>query len=457
MLKNYLKIALVNLRKHKAYSFINIVGLAIGLACCILITMYVFHELSYDKYNVNADRIFRLRSDLKIAGDYLRLPKSSIPMGEYMVQNYPDVLDAVRFRSLGRVPVRYLENQFYEDRLFFADNSVFDVFTFPLIKGDPQTALKTAFSIVISEDMARKYFGAEDPIGKVLNVNDQYDFTVTGVSRNIPNNSHFIFDMLCSFETYAQENKKDMQQWISLNNYTYILLQEEFDSKQLERKFPDMIQKKVGTLLKYANGELIVSLQPLTRIHLYSNLMQEIGANSSIVYVYIFVAVAVFILAIACINFMNLSTARSANRAQEVGMRKVLGADRKKIIWQFLAESLFYSIISLVIALFLVELALPLFRSVSGMELRIPYAENPWLILSLVGLAVFVGFCAGSYPAFFLSAFQPVRVLKGLFKAGSGGSQFRSVLVIVQFTISAALIIGTIVIFSQLAYMKSTR
>ncbi|UCC38314.1 MAG: ABC transporter permease [Candidatus Aminicenantes bacterium] len=457
MFKNYLRIILVNLKKHKAFSFINIVGLAIGIACCILITAYVLHELSYDKFHEKADRIYRLRCDLKISGDDLNIPKSSPPMAEYLVQNYPEVLSAVRFRRLGRVPVRYKESLYNEDRLFFADNSVFEVFTFPIIKGDPQSALKTAYSVVITEDMAKKYFGEEDPIGNVLNINNEYDFTVTGVVKNVPNNSHLTFDMLCSFETYAESNKRDMHNWLSINNYTYILLQEGYDYKQLEQKFPEMIKKHAGNALKYVKGEIVVSLQPLTSIHLHSNLMQEVQGNSSIVYVYIFAAIAIFILAIACINFMNLSTARSGNRAQEVGMRKVLGADRGKIIRQFLIESIFYSFMSLIVALLFVELTLPLFQSISGIELNIDYAENLWLIPSLIGLAVFVGLIAGSYPALFLSAFQPVRVLKGVFKAGTAKTWFRSVLVIVQFSISIVLIIATIVVFSQLNYLKNER
>lgn len=455
MFKNYVKVAFVNLRKHKAYSFINILGMAIGIACCILITTYVFHELSYDKYHENANRIYRLRIDLKISGDHLNLPKSSPPMAEYLVTNYPEVLNAVRFRPLSRVPVQYLEYMDYEDRIFFADSSIFDVFTFPLIKGSPLTALKTANSVVITEEMAQKYFGSEDPMGKVLNINNQPDFTVTGVMRNVPRNSHFIFDMLCSFETYVQSNKRDMQNWLSINNYTYILLQEGYDFEQLEKKLPGMIDKKVGVLLKYVKGEMVLSLQPLTSIHLHSNLMQEVGGNSNIAYVYIFTVIAVFILAIACINFMNLSTARSANRAQEVGMRKVLGANRGRIIRQFLSESIFFCFISLLLALVLVELALPLFRSVSGIELSINYIGNPWFILSLIGLAVLVGLIAGSYPAFFLSAFKPVRVLKGAYETGASNTRFRSIMVIVQFSISVALVIGTIIVFNQLRFMKN--
>ena len=457
MFRNYIKIAIVNLKKHRAYSIINILGLAIGIACCILITTYVSHELSFDKFNEKADRIYRLRVDFKVSGDHLNIPKTSPPMAEYLVRNYPEVLDAVRFRRFDRKPVRYREELYTEDRIFFADNSAFDIFTFSFIKGNPKKALETAYSAVITEDMAKKYFGEEDPMGKILNVDNESDFTVTGVLSNIPNNSHFIFDMLFSFETYVQNNKRDMQNWLSLNNYTYLLLQEGYDYKQLEQKFPEMVNKHAGAILKYVKGELNVFLQPLTSIHLHSNLMQELSGNSNIIYVYIFSIIAVIILAIACINFMNLSTARSAGRAQEVGLRKVLGADRGNIIRQFLSESVFYSFLSLIVAITLVELVLPFFRSISGIELSINYIKNPWIIPGLMGLALFVGIIAGSYPAFFLSAFQPVRVLKGLFKTGASNTRFRSVLVIAQFSISIVLILGTIVVLNQLNYMKNRR
>jgi putative ABC transport system permease protein len=457
MLKNYMKIALINFRKHKAFSFINILGLAIGIACCVLIITYVFHELSYDKFHEKGDRIYRLRTELLISGEHLDIPKSSPPVAEYLIQNYPEVIDAVRFRDMGRFPVQYRDIMHNEERLYFADNSVFDIFSFSLLRGDSQTALKSAYSVVITEDTAEKYFGSEDPLGKILKVDNANDFTVTGVVRNVPQNSHFYFNMLFSFETYAQTNKGDMQNWISINNYTYVLLEEGADHKQLENKFPEMIDKHAGGMLKYVKGEMKVFLQPLLRIHLHSNLMQEISGNSSIVYVYIFSAVALFILAIACINFMNLSTARSANRAQEVGMRKVLGANRGRIIKQFLSEAVLFSLMSLVVALLLVELTLPILRSVSGIGLRLDYLRNPWVIPGLICLAVVVGLISGSYPAFFLSAFQPVRVLKGVLKAGKSSARFRSVLVIVQFSMSVILIIGTIVVFNQLHYMKNRR
>ena len=452
MFKNYFKIALVHFKKHKAYSIINVLGLAIGIACCILIISYIVHELSFDKFHENADRIYRLRVDLKMSDDHLNIPKSSPPMAEYLTQNFPEVLNAVRLHSLDRLPVRYRDKLFYEDSVFFADNSIFNVFTFPLVKGDPKTALISANSVVITEEMARKYFGEEEPIGRILNFNNNQELTVTAVVKNVPQNSHLSFNMLLSFEAYAKNNKRAMQNWLSINNYTYILLQEGYDFRLLEKKFPSIVEKQVGSLLKYINGEMTLFLQPLTSIHLHSNLKQEISGNSSIVY---FAAITIFILAIACFNFMNLSTARSANRAKEVGMRKILGGNRRQIITQFLFESVFYSLLSLVLALLIVELSLPLFHSISGIELSINYIETPWLFPGLFGLAVIVGLIAGSYPAFYLSAFLPLRTVKGVSPSGTTNSRFRSALVIFQFSISIVLIFGTIIVFNQLDYMKT--
>jgi len=455
MLKNYFKIALVNFKKHKVYSIINILGLAIGIASCILITSYILHELSFDKFHENRDRIYRLRVDLKISDDHLEIPKSSPPMAEYFTQNLPEVLSAVRLQGMDRQPVRYADKQFSEERIFFADNSIFDIFTFPLVKGDPKTALISANSVVISEDTAGRYFGEEDPMGRILNFNNRLDLTVTGVVKNVPKNSHFSFDFLCSFELFAKNNLRAMQNWLSLNNYTYVLLKEGYDFRLLEQQFPAIVEKQAGTLLNYVNGELAIYLQPLTKIHLHSNFKQEISGNSSIVYIYIFGAITILILAIACFNFMNLSTARSANRAKEVGMRKVLGGKRHQLILQFLFESVFYSLVSLVLALFIVELSLPLFYSISGIELSINYFGNLWLLPGLLGLAVIVGLAAGSYPAFYLSAFQPLRIVKGPTPSGKANSRFRSVLVIFQFSLSIVLIVGTLIVFKQLDYMKN--
>lgn len=457
--KNYLKIAIRNIRRQKGYAFINIAGLAIGMACCILIILYIAHELSYDRFHQNADRIYRMGIDAKTGGSPILAPLSNAPSPLVLKQDYPEVLDAVRIRtsfSVSNNLVKYEDKQFYEKNVLYADNSFFNVFTFPMIKGDSKTALKASYSVVLTEGIATKYFGDDNPLGKVLRFDDQEDFTVTGVVENVPQNSHFTFSMLCSFETLYARDREAMETWYNWNLYAYLLLPEGYDYRELEKKFPAFIEKHIGKELKALGVEMKYFLQPLTRIHLHSNLQLELFGNSSILYVYIFGAIALFVLLIACINFMNLATARSANRAKEVGLRKVVGAKRKELIKQFLGESLVYSFFSLLIALMLVELALPFFRSLSGIDLRLSYASLGWLIPGFLGLILFVGVVAGSYPALFLSRFQPVRVLKGSLKAGTASSRFRSLLVVAQFVISISLIIGTAIILNQLNYMKNT-
>ncbi len=455
MLKNYLKIAFRNVKKHKAYAFINIAGLAIGMACCILIISFIATELSYDGYHENADRIYRQGLDANLGGNQILMPISTAPAAPAFVQDYPEILDAVRFRPMGDISVKNRDLEFFEENISFADNSIFNVFTFPMIKGDPNTALKTAYSMVMTEDTAKKYFGDEEPIGKMLKVDNQFDYTITGVVENVPKNSHFTFDILCSFESLYAQNREAMEVWLSFNLYTYVLLQENIDPKELENKFPALVDKHMGTALKAIGGEINFFLQPLTKIHLHSHMENEIGANSDIAYIYIFAAIALVILFIACINFMNLATARSALRAREVGIRKVVGAERKELIRQFLGESLIYSLFSMLVAVLLAHLVLPLFSSLSGRELSIDYFGMPWLIPGLIGMVLFVGFAAGSYPALYLSSFQPVNVLKGRLKAGAANAGFRSILVVGQFVISIGLIISTGVILNQLRFMKN--
>ena len=459
MLINYIKIALRNLKRHKGYTFINIAGLAIGMACCILIILYIYSELNYDRYHENADRIYRLGTNFDVGKMHAKTAVSNHPIGPTLSRDYPEVLNATRIRPyMPRTLVEYKEKQFFEEKIFYADNSVFDVFSFPIIRGDHKSALVTAYSLLITEDVAKKYFGDEDPIGKILRLNNDSDFSVTGIIKNVPPNSHFTFDMLCSFETLYQHNPEQREKWMGdFNNYTYLLLQENYDFRELEQKFPQLIDKHIGRILKLLGGKVEFFLQPLTNIHLHSNLEGEISGNSDIAYVYIFAAIALFILLIACINFMNLSTARSAKRAKEVGMRKVLGSYRGQLIKQFLSESVTYSFLAFFIALTLVQLALPLFRSLSGTTLNFQFAEISWLVPCLIGFVFLVGLVAGSYPAFFLSAFRPVRVLKGHLKAGTANSRFRSVLVVLQFAISIVLIAGTGVIMNQLHYMKERR
>jgi len=455
MIKNYLKSALRNIKRHKGYAFINIAGLAIGMACCILILMYITTELSYDRYHEKADRIFRLGLDATMGGSTVVIPISNVPSAPALVQGYPEVLDAVRIRTISKRSVKYEDKVFYENGILYADNSVFQVFTFPLIKGDPHTALKRAYTIVLTQETAERYFGSENPLGKVLNYNNQYDFTVTGVMENVPQHSHFTFDMLCSYETLYDLDREAMEEWFNFRDYSYLLLPEGFDYKILENKFPALVEKYMGGMLKALGGEIKFFLQPLTSIHLHSNLENEIRANSSITYIYIFTAIGIFILCIACINFMNLATARAATRAKEVGMRKVVGAARKELIWQFLGESLIYSVFSLMIAILFVRLAIPFAESLSGRHMSLNIAEMPWLVPSLIALVLLVAFVAGSYPALFLSAFRPAQVLKGNLKAGSVHSRLRSFLVVAQFIISITLIIGTGIILNQLKFMKN--
>jgi putative ABC transport system permease protein len=377
-----------------------------------------------------------------------------------LASNFPEVLNAVRFQRISdKIFVQYKDKKFFETNIFIADDSVFNVFSFPLISGDPESALKTASGIVITENTAKKYFGNENPIGKVIKLENKYPLTVTGVMKNVPQNSHFSVNILVSFKALIELDpdgyRKRMENWTrGIDNYTYLLLQDNTDYKKLEKKFPILIEKHAGEILSGLGGKMAFFLQPLSNIHLHSKLKSEISENGDVVYVYAFTAVAVFILFIACVNFMNLSTARSAGRTKEVGIRKVLGAHRGKLIYQFLGESILLTIISLIIALGLVEVTLPLFCSLSGSPLSPHLVSVYWLILGLCGLLLFVAILAGSYPALFLSAFQPARVLTGRLNTGLSDTRFRNILVVFQFTISIALIAGTSIIFNQIKYMK---
>jgi putative ABC transport system permease protein len=452
---NDLKIAFRRIKRQKGYSFISITGLAIGLACCFLIVIYILTEISFDRYHVQSNRIYRLGISGKIGENSFTMPVSNTPAAPALVKDYPEVLNAVRFRPTSpRTLVKHGDRQYFEGGIFYADNSVFEVFTFPLTKGDPKTALQAPYSLVISETIAEKYFRDENPIGRTLRLNNKEDLTVTGVIKNVPRNSHFTFNMLISFETLYAQNPRAQERWLGFPNYTYLLFSKDAHPREFEGKLAIFVENHMSQPLKAVSGELNYFLQPLTRIHLHSHLENEISGNSSILYVYVFSALAIFILFLACINFMNLSTARSAARAKEIGMRKVVGARRKELIRQFLSETLVYSSISFLIAAVLVEMSLPLLTSVSGVDLRIDPSQLPWLIPSLFGLAVFVGVAAGSYPGFFLSSYRPAEVLKGNPRAGAAGSRFRSVLVVFQFVISISLIIGTGMIIKQLRFMK---
>ncbi len=456
MLRNYFLVVIRNIKKHKTYSLINILGLAVGMACCILIAAYILAELGYDRYHEKADRIYRLEAILTLGGKPHPIASTNFPPSLAMRNDFPEVINSVRFVPRRKVLVENENKKFYEERVYYAEETVFDIFTYPMIEGDPKTALVDANTIVISKDMADKYFGDADPVGKTLKLNNETEFTVTGVIENVPANSHFVFDMLLSFQTFLEQRRSLVESWSSyFGSYGFVLLQEGSDYRQLEGKLHDWKEKYIGSSFRDAGAGVEYLLTPLTDIHLHSHKRHEVSANSDISYVYIFGAVALFILAMACINFMNLATARSATRAGEIGVRKVFGASRGQIAKQFFGESILFSFISMVIAIILVHLALPVFSSLSDRELTLSYTGMPWLLPTLAALALFVGLVAGSYPAIVLSGFKPVKVIKGYSRGGASGSGFRKALVVAQFAISIALIIGTGMIISQLSFMKN--
>ena len=459
MFKNYLKTALRNIRKQKGYSFLNISGLALGMACTILIIFYLHHELSYDRFHQNADRIYRVSMQGLLNGEPMNIAYSPSPLAASLKMKFPEVAGSAYLLKRGSHSIQSGETEYTESGVVFANSGLFDVFTFPLIQGDPKTALERPYTVVLTESTARKYFGSKDPIGQPIKFDNQTNFTVTGVLKDIPPNSHLRFGVICSMETWQAMNPNARENWYNeISFYTYIRLNRPEDAAPLQKKLPALLEEKMGLIVKTMKAKMEFRLQPLADIHLRSNLQWEFGVNGDILYVYVFAAIALVILAIACINFMNLATARSARRAREVGMRKVVGAGRRDIFWQFLGESTSASLLALAVALVFVRLALPLFQSISGIKLTIGIGQLAWLIPMFFGLALAIGFVAGSYPAVYLSAFQPVKTLKGGkggSDAGTGSVQFRRLLVIGQFVLSVAMIIGTQVIGDQIRYMKT--
>jgi putative ABC transport system permease protein len=463
MVKNYLRVALRTLRNYKAYSLINIIGLAVGIACCIAIMLYVRDELSYDRFNKFADQIYRPRLLGMVNGHDLSSAHSPVAMGPAVQHDLPDVIAYTRLLESGPTVVRYENKTFTEERFFAADSTVFDVFTFPFVAGNPKTALTQPNTVVITESIAHKYFGNENPIGKIINTGKQDNFVVTGVIKDIPQNSHFHPDFIGSFTT-LQDSRNPT--WLSNNYYTYLLLRKGVSVVEFQKKLDEEVIKYGSPQLKTVAGISLEQfraagnkygyvLQPLTSIHLNSHLDYEIEPNGDIAYVYIFSAIALAILLIACINFVNLATARSEKRAKEVGVRKTLGSARSYLVGQFMSESILMSIIAVVLAVGIVELLLPFFNGIANKTLSLQLFSNPASIPVLVGFAVVVGIIAGSYPAFYLSSFHPIDVLRSEVRKGGKKSILRSGLVIFQFSISIALFVGTFIIFAQLRYVQT--
>ena len=461
MIKNYFKVALRNLWKNKGFSAINIFGLAIGLAVCLLIVLYVVNELSYDKYNKNADRIYRLDADIYFNNTSAIFAVAPDPLALTLKREYPVVEEMTRVNFQNDILVKK-DNQNVPDRnCAYADSTFFKVFTLPMIAGDPSTALKEVNSIIIDETTAKKYFNSSDVVGKSLYVDNNTNCKITGVIRDIPKQSHFHFH-------FIRPRGKDNESWLSNNTYNYILVRPGVRRAEMQKDVDAVVNKYVGRDLEQQLHSSLKDLQnkgnhfryplmPLTDIHLHSNKQYEIEANGDVTYVYIFSVIAVFILLIACVNFMNLSTARSANRAKEVGIRKVVGSLRAHLITQFLTESVLLSFFSLVLAVLMAALLLPLFNQLAGKDMSVTTLFSTWLFPVMIGLVIIVGCLAGSYPAFYLSSFQPVQVLKGKIAKGFKSSWLRGGLVVFQFSISIMLIIGTFVIYNQINFIRSKK
>lgn len=466
MFKNYFKIAIRNLLRHKTYSFINIFGLSIGIACTLLIMLWVFDEVHYDNFHANAKNIYRVNTFLKFGGKEMDMALTSDMMGEILKKDYPQVKEYTRVYSFSSYKLLRTTGSFRkEEKCYYGDSTFFRMFSFPSIIGNTQTALNEPNSVVITETMAKKYFGKTDVIGKTIETdeNNGTTFKITAVIKDIPNNSHINFNFLFSLPNLDYE----WGNFLASNFFTYLQLKDGVDYKQFEKEMNGFVLRYewpyAKTMIKLesieqfekAGNKLSHSLTPLTDIHLYSNKLFEMGTNGSIQYVYIFSAIALFILLIACINFMNLTTARSANRAREVGIRKVLGTERKNLITQFMAESVLIAYLATIVALVIMYFLIPFFNSVSNKSFMITDIFSPLFTIILFMLPLVVGLISGSYPAIYLSGFMPVSILKGKLLTGKKGGNLRSGLVVFQFCASVVLITTTIIIYLQLNYIQN--
>jgi heme/copper-type cytochrome/quinol oxidase subunit 2 len=457
MLKNYIKIALRNIVRHKGYSIINIAGLAVGMACCILILLWVQHELSYDRFHENADTLYRVVMEFKHPGGQIAHSRTTCPpLAPFLKNEYPEIRDAARFRY------RFWQLK-YNDKTFIelgalADPSFLKMFTFPLIKGDSASALSDPYSIVLTEELAEKYFGNEDPIGESIKVSNWFSLKVTGVIKNIPQNSHINFNFLVPFEILRKEWEYTFQEWDTNNHYTYIMLHQNSSLQKTNKKIANVMKKNVTGYMA------TLYLQPIRHLHLHDKDPYPLPEQGSSTTVYIFSAIALFVLIIACINFMNLATARYSIRTKEVGIRKVIGANRGDLIKQFFTESIFTTLLALICAIALVEVFLPIFNNIfqmtnfpflQGKEIKLALSANLQTILGLFLITILTGAVSGSYPALFISSFQPVKIFRG--SGGTGLSRrdhLRKILIVVQFVISIFLIIFTMVIYKQINYIN---
>ena len=453
MIKNLLLVALRNFKRDKSYSLLNILGLTIGITFSLFLIFYIKDELSYDRYNEKASRIYRINSHIKEADkDTMRWAVTPFPMAPALANDYPEVEEAVRFISNGKVMYKNGDLRIYEDKVFVADSNLFRVFTHKFIAGNPLTALKDPKSMVLTRSVAKKFFGNTNCIGKSLENASGDVYKITGVIEDVPKNSHILFNVLISRSSLPADFANS---WGSFGFYTYVLLKPNTSPGTLEKKMVPMYDKYLASIFAQYNIKMRFGVQPITTIHLHSDMANEPEELGSMSYIYIFSAVAFFMLLIACINYMNLTTARSARRAKEIGIRKVTGSSKLQLVSQFLIESTLTAIFALVLSLGLIALLLPTFNTLSGKFISFETLVKPDTIMMILAVILFVGVVGGSYPAFYLSKFNPVSVLKGSLSKGSSNVALRRILVVVQFSISMIMLICTWIVYDQLKYLRN--
>jgi putative ABC transport system permease protein len=455
MLRNYLKIAVRNLWRNKIFSGINVIGLSVGLASCLLLFMYITHELSYDDFQQKADRIARVTMEYSMEGHTAKIPQTGTKVAPEFGRQFPEIESGVRLINRDGI-VSNGDQQFSEKRIVFADSAFFSLFSFHLIKGNPQTALAGPNLVVLSETTARRYFGTENPVGKTLRINTGgsfRDYSITGVVSDCPANSQIKYDLLTSFMTLPAAKSEE---WYSANYATYLLLRKPEDIAYLQAKIPGFMKTQFSKEEMSGSNYLTYNLEPLRRVHLYSDVEGSFEPNGDLTYIYIFGSIALLILLIACVNYVNLATSRAVERAQEVGVRKVMGAMQRQLFGQFIGESVIVTSIALVLALLLASLTLPLFNTLSDRQFSVGVWFQPANLLLLLGVGVVVSLIAGSYPALVLARFQPIRVLKGHLKT-AGAGQFRKALIVFQFAITAFLIISTLLVRNQLTFIQKKK
>jgi putative ABC transport system permease protein len=462
MLKNFFISAFRNLLRNKFYAFLNILGLSMGLAAFIFILLYVRDEITYDKHNKKHERIYRIESDYNISNRHDVFAIVPVPMGPAFKLEFPEVEAFVRMNEVGNTLFRYGDKEYYEDKFYFADSNLADVFTIKFLNGDAKNALTEPFTMVLTEKVAKKYFGDEDPVGKMIESGSGKSYKVTAVIEDQPTNSHLRYEALLSVTSLeaivGSDNFNSMEpmNFWNIGVYTFVLLNENADMQSIVDKFPAFYDKYMKPIGDQINASFAIRYTPLAETHFTQGLSAELPTGN-MAYIYIFAAVAFFILLLATINYMNMATARSANRAREVGMRKVVGAYRKQLVMQFLSESLIMVVMALVIALCVVFILLPDFNQLSGKSLEFSLFTQPFIIGAVLLITALVGIISGSYPSFYLSSFRPMTVLRGtVSKAGKKSGFLRKMLVVIQFFIAIIMIIGTIVVSSQLSFLRNT-